>query len=102
VPGVAEGQVVTPTGGAVVVGSAPVVLVSGLVKTPATATLDLFGRIPTVAQSRVIRPPSGQLVLVGGVPVLKNPNWVSIDDSQTPNWTNIDDAQAPNWQRIAA
>jgi hypothetical protein len=88
-PGVAQSEVVTPTGGAVVVGSAPVVLVSGLVKVPGTASLNLFGRIPTVSQSRLIRPPAGQLTLVGGTPIIKNPNWVSIDDSQTPNWQRI-------------
>jgi hypothetical protein len=88
-PGVAQSEVVTPTGGAVLIGSAPGVVVSGLVKVPGTASLDLFGRIPTVSQSRLIRPPAGQLTLVGGTPIIKNPNWVSIDDSQTPNWQRI-------------
>jgi len=102
VPGTAEGQVITPTGGAVIVGSAPVVVLRGQVRIPPTRALTLVGQIPGVAQSRVITPAAGQLSLVGGTPIIKNPNWVNIDDSQTPNWVNIDDDQTPNWQRIAA
>jgi hypothetical protein len=29
------------------------------------------------------------LSLVGSAPVLKNPNWVNIDDSQTANWVAV-------------
>jgi hypothetical protein len=45
--------------------------------------------VPAVAQSKVIRPAAGQLNLVGSAPVLKNPNWVNIDDSQTANWVAV-------------
>jgi hypothetical protein len=27
--------------------------------------------------------------IVGSAPVLKNPNWVNIDDSQTANWVAV-------------
>ena len=88
-PDVSQGEVVTPTGGAVLIGSAPVVIVRESVKTPLTRALVLVGQIPGVAQSKVITPPTGQLVLVGSAPVLKNPNWVNIDDSQTANWVAV-------------
>jgi hypothetical protein len=56
---------------------------------PPGATLGLVGVAPVIAASKVITPPTGQLVLVGSEPVLKNPNWVNIDDSQTPNWVLV-------------
>jgi hypothetical protein len=78
-----------PTGGAVVVGSAPVVIVRESVKTPGVRAVNILGRVPVVAQSKVIKPAAGQLNLVGSAPVLKNPNWVNIDDSQTANWVAV-------------
>jgi hypothetical protein len=122
---------IIPSGGAVLIGSAPVVIVIERVKTPGTGVLgfvgelpqlridffatpaandavitghapslafssisqtlavNILGRVPAVAQSKVITPAAGQLNLVGSAPVLKNPNWVNIDDSQTANWVAV-------------
>ena len=88
-PGVAESEVITPTGGAVIVGGIPSVVVRGSVKTPITAALTLVGAAPKVSQSRVITPPTGAIAITGSAPIINNPNWVNIDDSQTPNWQLI-------------
>jgi hypothetical protein len=101
-PSVVSEEVVTPTGGAVLIGSAPVVIVRESVKTPGSGAVNILGFVPGVTQSRVITPASGNLFLVGSAPVLKNPNWVIIDDSQTPGWTDISDSQTANWVAVAA
>jgi hypothetical protein len=88
-PSLVREKVVTPTGGAVLIGSAPVVIVKESVKTPGVGAVNILGRVPAVAQSKVITPAAGQLNLVGSAPVLKNPNWVNIDDSQTANWVAV-------------
>jgi hypothetical protein len=66
-----------------------VVIIRGQIRIPSTRALSLVGQIPGVAQSKLITPPTGQLVLVGGTPIIKNPNWVNIDDSQTANWVAV-------------
>jgi hypothetical protein len=101
-PSLVREKVVTPTGGAVLIGSAPVVIVRESVKTPGVGAVNILGRVPAVAQSKVITPASGNLFLVGSAPVLKNPNWVNIDDSQTANWQNVVDSQTANWVAVAA
>jgi hypothetical protein len=88
-PSLVREEVVTPTGGAVLIGSAPVVIVRESVKTPGSGAVNILGFVPDVTQSRVITPASGNLFLVGSAPVLKNPNWVNIDDSQTANWVAV-------------
>lgn len=88
-PGVAQSEVITPSGATVIIGGIPSVVVRGSAKTPGTVALSLVGHAPEIAQSRVITPPSGALVLGGNAPIIKNPNWVTIDDSQTPNWQLI-------------
>jgi hypothetical protein len=60
------------------------------------------GVAPGVAVSKVITPSTGQLVLVTSRPIIQNPNWVNINDSQIPNWSSINEAQTPNWVSIAA
>jgi hypothetical protein len=45
---------------------------------------------PPIVQTGII--PSGGTVLIGSAPVapiIDNPNWVNINDSQTPNWVGI-------------
>jgi hypothetical protein len=101
-PTVATSQVITPTGGAAIIGSAPSVIVNSLVKTPGVVNLSLVGAAPGIAQSRVITPARGQLTLVGGVSVVVNPNWIPVNDAQTPGWSDINDSQTPNWVAIAA
>jgi hypothetical protein len=50
----------------------------------------------------VARPGSGALTLVGAAPVIKNPNWIPINDNQTANWQNVVDSQTANWVAVAA
>jgi hypothetical protein len=45
--------------------------------------------VPAVTQSTVLRPGTGSMVTAGSAPILKNPNWVNIDDSQTANWVAV-------------
>jgi hypothetical protein len=82
-------RLLPPQEGLYVIGSAPVVIVKESVKTPGVGAVNILGRVPAVAQSKVITPAAGQLNLVGSAPVLKNPNWVNIDDSQTANWVAV-------------
>jgi hypothetical protein len=56
---------------------------------PPSGSLSIVGQIPTVPFERVLTIPSGSVNLVGSAPVLKNPNWVNIDDSQTANWVAV-------------
>ena len=85
-PSVVTGQVITPTGQTVIIGSAPSVVVSGYVITPAVGSLSIVGAAPGVAQSKVITPSTGVLILVGGTVIISNPNWIPIVTTQTPNW----------------
>lgn len=88
-PGVAQSEVITPSGSAAIVGGIPSVVVEGSVKVPGTAALSIVGIAPGIAQSLVITPPSGALTVAGNAPIIDSPNWVIIDDSQTPNWQLI-------------
>jgi hypothetical protein len=101
-PSVVGGKVITPTGTALLLGSAPSIVVSGNVDTPAVGTLTLVGIAPLSVVSKVITPARGTLTLVGGTVTLSNPNWGTIDTSQTPGWGTIDTSQTPNWVQIAA
>jgi hypothetical protein len=92
---------IVPSGGTVLIGSAPVVIVVERVKTPGTGVLGFVGGLPQLrvdffatpaANDAVITghaPSIANLFLVGSAPVLKNPNWVNIDDSQTANWVAV-------------
>jgi hypothetical protein len=102
VPGVAQSEVITPSGLVSIIGGIPSVVVQGSVRVPGVASVSLVGFAPTVTQSLVLTPSSGVLVIVGIAPIIDSPNWVIIDDSQTPRWTDISDTQTPNWQLIAA
>jgi hypothetical protein len=88
-PSVVGGKVITPTGTALLLGSAPSIVVSGNVDTPAVGSLTLVGIAPLPVISRVITPPKGTLSLVGGTAILSNSNWNSINTSQTPGWVQI-------------
>ena len=81
--------ILTPTGGVAIVGSVPSVVVAGTVKVPGTVALSLVGAAPTIATSIVITPAKGTLMLAGSAPVISNPNWTNINDSQTPNWVPV-------------
>ena len=89
------------------------IVVSGKIITPARGTVSLVGAAPDVAQSKVLTPGTGTLVLVGGTATVSNPNWETINTSQTPGWNTIgtsqtpgwgtiNTAQTPNWVRVAA
>jgi hypothetical protein len=56
---------------------------------PGGDQLQINGQIPVVSRSVVLTVPTRSLSLVGSAPVLKNPNWVNIDDSQTANWVAV-------------
>ena len=51
--------------------------------------MTITGIAPSTVTSRVITPQRGTLTLVGGTATLSNPNWNTIDTSQTPGWVQI-------------
>lgn len=88
-PTLVREEVVTPTGGAVLVGSAPVVIVRESVKEPGTRAVTLLGRTPTVAVDRRITLATGAIGITGSAPLIKNPNWTPVNDTQSANWLPI-------------
>jgi hypothetical protein len=89
VPEVVGGSIKVPTGAAVVAGSVPSIVVSGRVITIPGGGATLSSVAPSAVISRVITTPKGSLTLVGGTATLSNPNWNTIDTSQTPGWVQI-------------
>jgi hypothetical protein len=37
----------------------------------------------------VITPPTTSMSFVGRIPVINNPNWIPVNDSQTTNWVPV-------------
>jgi hypothetical protein len=71
---------VIPTGGAVLVGSAPSVVIFERIKIPGSAVLGIVGHAPTVLQNFRITPAANDSILVGGqlqkliyLPLLRHP-----------------------------
>lgn len=111
------------TGSVAITGVAPSI-VQGNVITPSVGTLNLTGVAPyldrdivstvgsititgitpqIVVHNNIFKEPStGTISLIGGTATISNPNWNTINTSQTPSWGTINTAQTPNWLRIAA
>ena len=87
-PSVVEAALVTPTGGSVLIGSAPVLVVTGVTKvpdagvvstlgqapllnlsiTPDTVDLGLFGDVPTASEGSFVNTVTGTASLAGNIP----------------------------------
>lgn len=88
-PSLVREEVVTPTGGAVLVGSAPVVVVRESVKVIPTRPVGITGIRPTIATGRFVTPTTGSVTLVGRSPEIKNPNWQPVNDTQDADWVPV-------------
>jgi hypothetical protein len=65
-PNVVQDALVTPTGGSVIVGSAPVIAVTGITKVPGTASLNIVDNAPEIATQVFV--PTGTINIASDQP----------------------------------